>query len=227
MQPYTIVPGEMDHLTSGIIEFDYVSTTRPSKDKVAMDNTEFAEWCESVFGFLDSSTRAGGYMWKMNFHHAVSERWLTCDQVVKILCKVAKGVDQADAAASCFSRIIDLENFDLILKLKDDNEMLPQKTQNMIINKLGWFNIGNPLKPEHTYEFVLHELDTRLYLKLIMHLGSSEPGSHVKDCKNTELNLTDLCVGERAKRASRSNTRRGNQSPYSNRTLCDSRRRVA
>ena len=58
----------------------------------------------------------------MNFHHAVSEKLFTCEQVVKILSKVVKGNDQAKAAVSCFSRVVDLENFDTILKMKDDQQ---------------------------------------------------------------------------------------------------------
>jgi len=192
MVPFTIVPGEVEKLTSGIIEFDYVSTTRPPSEAKPMNEQEFNSWLFDVVGMLESNERVGGVYFKMTFHHAVSKCYFTCDQVVKILCKVTKGADQADAAVSCFSRIIDLENFDTILKMRDDNNELPQKTQNMIIDKLGWFNIMNPLKPEHNYEFKLKELDTRQMLKVIMQMSSNEPGSHAKDAKNTEMHLTDL-----------------------------------
>jgi len=61
-----------------------------------------------------------------------------------------------------------------------------------IINSLGWLNVGNPLKPEHDYELKLNHQDHRSMLKFIMGLGSSEPGSHLKDMANTDVHLTDL-----------------------------------
>ena len=62
--PYVIQPGEIEQIKTGVIEFDYVSTTRCGEDDKPMEDKEFKEWCLVVLGELESSERVGGVMWR-------------------------------------------------------------------------------------------------------------------------------------------------------------------
>ena len=55
------------------------------------------------------------------------------------------------------------------------------------MDRLGWLNIGNPMKPEGMFSLHLQDLDQRLMLKFLMNIGSNEPGVHVMDQKKTDI----------------------------------------
>lgn len=56
---------------------------------------------------------------------------------------------------STFGRLVDLENFDLILR------MLSQETVVSVIRRLGILNIINPMKPSLYYQLSMRNYDER------------------------------------------------------------------
>ncbi|GMH59163.1 hypothetical protein TrLO_g15025 [Triparma laevis f. longispina] len=181
--PFEITEENGSELHFGTLEFDFVSTTRPPVDAKPADDLEFLEWMETL-GINDSMVDApGGVMFQMYLQHAACQHFFTCDQVIRLLGNVAPGKDMADAAVAMFSRITDLENFDNIIKMT----VIDEKWTQDIVDRLGWLNIGNPMKPEGLYDLLLQHLDQRLILKFLMNIGSNEPGVHVMDQKKTDI----------------------------------------
>ena len=75
---------------------------------------------------------------------------------------------QARVVISIFSRILDLHNFDQIMRI------LPGKAQNEIILRLGWLNIFNPLKPAFNYTVSLKHWDGRILMSMLLTIGKAE-----------------------------------------------------
>jgi len=185
---YEIIGADVDQMTSGTIEFDYVSTTRPDKDVKVCTESDFLEWLKEL-GITDAAVdNPGGVMFQMYLTHAACQYYFTVQQVCHLVCNVLTGKDQADAAVAMFARVVDLENFDQVLKL---SEVLPKFRQN-IIDRLGWLNVGNPMKPEHSYELSMKHFDNRSMLKILMHMGSGEKGVHIKDAKKTDIPMQEI-----------------------------------
>ncbi|GMH51778.1 hypothetical protein TrST_g8706 [Triparma strigata] len=181
--PFEITEENANTLHFGTLEFDFVSTTRPPADATPADHDEFIDWMETL-GIDDSmQDPPGGVMFQMYLQHAACQHFFTAEQVCKFLVNVAPGKDMADAAVAMFSRIIDLENFDSIIKLS----VLEARWSQDIVDRLGWLNIGSPMKPEGMFSLHLQHLDQRLMLKFLMNIGSNEPGVHVMDQKKTDI----------------------------------------
>lgn len=172
----------------GTLEFDYVSTNRPPKDATPCTEEMFKDWLESL-GINDSLQEPpGGVMFQMYLTHAACQHYFSVQQACKLIMNVASGKDQSDAAVAMFARIVDLENFDELLRMR---EIKPKWKQN-IVNRLGWLNIGNPMKPEGAYDLDMMETDQRLMLRVLTNMGAEEPGVHVLDVKKSDLSMQEV-----------------------------------
>ena len=172
----------------GTLEFDFVSTNRPPKDAVQCTEEVFTEWLESL-GINDSLQELpGGVMFQMYLTHAACQHYFSVQQACKLIVNVALGKDQSDAAVAMFARVVDLENFDELLRMR---EIKPKWKQD-IVNRLGWLNIGNPMKPEGLYDLDMMETDQRLMLRVLTNMGAEEPGVHVLDVKKSDLSMQEV-----------------------------------
>jgi len=175
-------------LSQGTLEFDFVSTTRPPKGAVPCTDAVFTEWLENM-GINDSvQDPPGGVMFQMYLTHAACQHYFTVQQVCKLIVNVAPDKDQSDAAVAMFARTVDLENFDEVLKMRE----IKVKFKQDIVNRIGWLNVGNPMKPEGLYDIDMMEFDQRAMLKVLMTMGSSETGVHIKDVKGSDLTMQEL-----------------------------------
>ena len=178
----------IEGIKTGTIEFDFVSTTRPPQDAQPCSDVQFRDWLANL-GITDSTQDPpGGVMFQMYLTHSACEHYFTVQQACTLIENIAEGRDQSDAAVAMFSRIVDLENFDSILRM---TSLLPSWKQD-IINRLGWLNVGNPMKPEGLYDINLMDYDQRAYLKMLIELGSSEPGVHIRDVKNSDIAIQEV-----------------------------------
>jgi hypothetical protein len=166
----------------GVFEFDYVSTTRPRPDAVAMSAHDFTEWCDQV-GINTEMSKPGGIIFQMQLLHALCAGYFTVEQAFFVIDGVDSEKDKEDTAVQLFSRVIDLENFNLVIKMKS----LQKSTSEQIVSRLGWLNIGNPLMPEQRYDLNCVPDDNRVLLKSLMDLSVKEDGQHFKDAWNTEM----------------------------------------
>ena len=186
--PFEINEENASTLHFGTLEFDYVSTTRPPLDAKTATDEQFIKWMEEL-GINDSMQEPPkGVMFQMYLTHAACQYYFTTEQVCRFISQLLPGTDMADAAVSLYSRITDLENFDHVVKLS----VLPPKAKQEIIDRLGWLNIGNPLKPEGFYDLNLMHLDNRTMLRFLIKINGEEPGNHILDQKETDMKIEQV-----------------------------------
>jgi hypothetical protein len=150
----------------GVLKFDYVSTNRAQMDGVhTTDTRSIAGMMQSIgvehalraaeiddAGFTTEKLRLGqgdivtqqkhgsGAM-LLHLHLLASHFWFTCFQTLVIFEKMLPLVcNPVEVVISLYGRIVDLENFDVIL-----NE-IPNRFHQEIFMRIGYLNILNPLK---------------------------------------------------------------------------------
>jgi hypothetical protein len=87
-EPYVIQPDQHDQLTTGTLEFDYVSTTRPAKNQAMVSDgkidetaVEFHDWLKEL-GISDSNVdNPGGVYFQLFLTHAVCNYYFSVAQV--------------------------------------------------------------------------------------------------------------------------------------------------
>ena len=93
---------------------------------------------------------------------------------------------QAKVVSCLFSRLFDLHNMDIILK------QVSTDAQREIINRLGYLNVINPLKPAMDYQIYMVYPDERKMLVNLLELAPSEAHDQVRDNNKTDISIVDL-----------------------------------
>ena len=83
---------------------------------------------------------------------------------------LAEPADQVAVIVALFSRLVDLENLDDVLRL------MPRAVINEVVSRLGWLNIFSPLKPSMRYEISLQHLDARRFVHVLLAIAAAESG---------------------------------------------------
>lgn len=173
----------------GVLEFDYVSTTRPSKTDVAtISNSEL----ELLFQKLGLSPRRrmpnSKAMFKLlELQIAVTKYYFTTANVLTFMdCFMQDDSTQAKVAIALFSRLKDLENFHVIMRV------LRVSACKIVVDTLGLLNVINPLMPAHDYKLSLKYADNRIFLHSLVSLASNEGGDMVKEYARTEVLMITL-----------------------------------
>lgn len=174
---------------SGILEFDYVSTTRPSKTDVpTISNSEL----DLLFTKLGLSPRrrlpnAKAIFKLLELQIAVTKYYFTTSNVLTFMdCFMQDDVTQAKVAIALFSRLKDLENFHIILR------NLRAGATKIVYDSLGLLNVINPMMPAHDYKISLKYADNRIFLHSMVTLASNEGGDMVKEYSRTEVLMINL-----------------------------------
>lgn len=104
-----------------------------------------------------------------------SKQWILCRHLALICQCFAKrgrrprterfGSYRADVIVLLFERLVDVQNFDLVLRLLDASEIAA------ITARIGWLNFFNPLKPEGSVELNLSLFEDRMICKMLNTLG--------------------------------------------------------
>lgn len=68
-----------------------------------------------------------------------------------------------------FSRVIDLENFSVVLQL------IPEDRRHLLYRKLGWFNVLNPIAIDQHFDLDLSFPDEKRFAELLTALAIVEP----------------------------------------------------
>lgn len=95
---------------------------------------------------------------------------------------------QAKVIIALFSRIWDLHNFDMIMR------NLHNDTRAEIFLRLGWLNVGNPLKPSGEYTIPLTYLDGRIFLLTLLEIDQLN-GDQIIDTPKSEIPIISLYGG--------------------------------
>jgi hypothetical protein len=83
------------------------------------------------------------------------------------------GTYRVEIVVSLFCRVVDLHNFELVMR-----ELSAYETA-CVYCRLGWLNVFNPMKPEGSYEFNLANWEERQVAKAFITLAVTEPGDNI------------------------------------------------
>ncbi|RYH31666.1 hypothetical protein EON65_02130 [archaeon] len=109
--------------------------------------------------------------------------WLYCKHVALVLeCFAPIGLAhrsnigsyRVELVVMVFDRILDLQNFELILM------MLNAEEQAALYARIGVLNVFNPSKPEGARSFDLTRWEERQLVKMFVHMSVCEPGDNCK-----------------------------------------------
>jgi uncharacterized membrane protein YgcG len=195
---------------NGYLEFDYVTTTRPSStgggagtggtgtgtgggggsssSHHTISDVDF----ELLAKKLDISTRrrltkSKGNIKLLELQLAITKYYFTCSDVLNIMdCFHDEDSTQARVVIIMFNRIDDLYNFDVILR------HLSGIAVQEVFNSLGVLNCLNPLKPSHDYRFNLKYIDNRIMTHSLLQLSSLENGDQLKQHPKSQVDIITL-----------------------------------
>jgi hypothetical protein len=174
---------------SGLLEFDYVSTSRPTTAAPAtISDDDFDMFLRK----LDLSTRrrlprTKGNVKLLELQLAVTQYYFTTSDVLSIMdCFNDDEATQARVVVCLHNRIDDLFNFDYILRHLSANAVQD------VFCKLGVLNCLNPLKPAQDYKFAMKYADNRLMTHTLLQMSSLENGDMVKQHPRSEVEIIAL-----------------------------------
>lgn len=82
------------------------------------------------------------------------------------------GSYRSDLVCQLYERLVDIRNFDLVLRVLHPHEVAAVKC------RLGWLNFFNPLKPEGAFQLNLSRYEERMLAKFMCTLATTEPGNN-------------------------------------------------
>ena len=96
---------------------------------------------------------------------------------------------RVQAIVALHRTLLDLENFQLILRIVDDSEAKE------VVHRLGWLNVFNPVKPEHFFRLDLRYKDHQRMAEMLSILAIEEPGDNWLDEEYRWSSYDDPVVG--------------------------------
>lgn len=93
---------------------------------------------------------------------------------------------QAKVVVALFSRVYDLWDIDLVAR------QLSTPALYEVVQRVGWLNFMNPLKPAYDYVLPLAHLDNRIHLTHLLELSAAEAGDMLKEKANSGLSVVFL-----------------------------------
>jgi hypothetical protein len=174
---------------AGVLEFDYVTTTRPSTPS---PKTITDQEYDVLLKKLDISTRrrltrAKGNLKLLELQLAVTKYYFTSSDVLNLMdCFSDDDSTQAKVVVILFNRIDDLFNFDVILR------HLTGSAVQDVFHRLGVLNCLNPLKPSHDYKFCMRYIDNRIMTHCLLQCSSLENGDQLKQHPRSEVDIIVL-----------------------------------
>jgi len=104
---------------------------------------------------------------------------MTADQVGQIMMSIPESCQRAraDVLVMMYGKIKDIENLYDICDPPELNEEMCEE----VINRLGWLNVFNPLKPDHQFNLNMKWRDHRVLAEILVELAVVEPGENLQD----------------------------------------------
>jgi hypothetical protein len=147
-----------------LIPDDFIDNFREIMDSATvqtnMKSKKYLEVCEEIFG----------------------STWLYCRQLAALLeafhdlgiHKRSKyfGTFRVDLVVTLFDRLVDLHNFELILRVLSPFEI------GCCYARIGWLNLFNPMKPDGAHQLDLSRYEERVIVKILSGLMVTEPGEN-------------------------------------------------
>jgi hypothetical protein len=173
---------------SGVLEFDYVSTTRPSPDTQEISDDDFSDFIIK----LDLTTRrrcdvSRSAMKLLELQLAVTNYYFKASRVINIMdCFSKDDMTQARVVIVLFCRILDLHNLESVFR-----HLTATATQD-IFERIGVLNCINPLKPTHNLKLNMRYIDCRIVAHTFLSMSSLENGDQLKQHPRSEIDIIVL-----------------------------------
>jgi hypothetical protein len=113
-----------------------------------------------------------------------SHAWLLCRHLAAIILSFPCGSSMrtdyfgsyhVDLIVSLFNRVVDIHNFEIVMKVLNPQECA------QVYCRIGWLNIFNPTKPEGYFVVDFNRYEERLVGKMLIALAITEPGDNMLD----------------------------------------------
>jgi len=179
-----------------VLEFDYVSTTRPPIGAKPISKPDFDEMLIKLhLGHINPHAEESILGHKLFFistlRLAATGHYFDTQQVIRVLDifgDPSYNSLKVQIVCAFFSRIVDLERFDRVLNTLPSGSGITQE----VVNKLGILNIMNPLELSLlSHELDLRYRDHRVALREMIRMGHNEE-DNLDKCGDCERDLTDL-----------------------------------
>eukprot|EP00603_Paraphysomonas_imperforata_P008260 CAMPEP_0114432380 /NCGR_PEP_ID=MMETSP0103-20121206/11125_1 /TAXON_ID=37642 ORGANISM="Paraphysomonas imperforata, Strain PA2" /NCGR_SAMPLE_ID=MMETSP0103 /ASSEMBLY_ACC=CAM_ASM_000201 /LENGTH=1408 /DNA_ID=CAMNT_0001602053 /DNA_START=145 /DNA_END=4371 /DNA_ORIENTATION=- len=173
---------------SGVLEFDYVSTTRPPPGVEEISDEDFSDFIVK----LDLTTRrrcdvSRSAVKLLELQLAVTNYYFKASRVINILdCFSEDDMTQARVVIVLFCRIVDLYNLELVFR-----HLTAFATQDLF-QRLGVLNCINPLKPTHNLKLNMRHMDCRILAHTFLSMSSLENGDQLKQHPRSEVDIIVL-----------------------------------
>lgn len=175
---------------SGTLQFDYVSTTRPSLSGSVSVITD--EQLDDFLAQLGLSSRkkisaSNSAFYLLDLQLASTKYYFNVEHLITILeAFVDEWRIQSRVIVCMFSRIKDLHRMDIVLRNLNTN------AQNEVVNRLGYLNVMCPLKISFDYVISLKHNDNRRILVDLMELASMESAAQISEDPTTEVPIQTM-----------------------------------
>jgi hypothetical protein len=173
---------------SGVLEFDYITTTRPLPDAELISDDEF----NLLLNNLELSPRRRLSNTKSNLkllelQLAVTKYCFSPERILKIMNCFAEDANlQVKVIVCMFGRLVDLHNFEIIIR-----HVSAAAIQD-VLSKIGVLNCLNPLKPCLDLRLKLKYMDNRVLVHSYLKMSSAEGGDQLKQHPRSEVDIIAL-----------------------------------
>lgn len=107
--------------------------------------------------------------------------------VIRIMDSLSEdSLTQARAAICFFTRLVDLHNFDGIMR------RLTSEAQHEVVQRLGWLNVINPLKPSYDFILPTKYLDNKLVVLMLVEISANDSGDNINDDVRSDVPLVSI-----------------------------------
>ena len=160
----------------GVLEFDYITTTRPRPDAEIISDDDF----NTLLISLDLSPRRRLCNKKSNLRLlelqlAVTKYCFSPEKILKIMsCFSEDTSTQVRVIVCMFGRLVELHNFETIIR-----HVSAAAVQD-VLNRIGVLNCLNPLKPCLDLRLKLKYMDNRILVHSYLQMSSAEGGDQLK-----------------------------------------------
>ncbi|CAK4121289.1 unnamed protein product [Aphanomyces euteiches] len=171
----------------GMLEFDYVSTTRPedgnetAQKSHVMSEAEVNELLETIGAelwteYVPQHKRLDLKRQVVLLQHGLSGVYVTVDHVRMLMQYFPKSTDnlRLKAVLAAHRSIVDMEHFDLVY------EKLVPNDRKAMFTILGYMNTLNPLHVDMDYELAMHHVDHRALVKTLVEMIAADPLDLIK-----------------------------------------------
>lgn len=150
-----------------------MSTRRPPPGALPLRSSEFKSIRNELAEGIEKKDIPRAFL-NVRQKLALEDLYLSVAQLSSLLSLLPQeGLARVEVIAGLFGRLIDLEYFfrKILLSMGTDHRQV-------VVDRLGWLNVWNPLDPDGYYELDLAKRDERIIAEGLVALAVAEPGEN-------------------------------------------------